>query len=105
MSLKEYTGISDEVRARVYSRDSFDGCPCCIICGRPYPQIHHYIERSRGGMGIEENLVCLCASCHSKVENGEYIKMQTFVREYLKHRYPDWDEKKLVKEKTYGSSK
>ena len=101
MKMKDATGISDEVRARVYSRDSWDGCPCCIICGNPYPQVHHYIERSRGGLGIEQNLVCLCAKCHYDLHNKEYVKMTDIVGQYLKNRYPDWDEKKLVKEKTW----
>lgn len=96
MSMTEATGISERVRARVYARDSWEECPCCIVCGRPYPQVHHYIERSRGGLGIEENLVCLCAGCHAKLHQEAYKDMTAFVREYLKNHYEDWDEKKLI---------
>lgn len=92
----KYTDIPTDVRVRVYTRDSFDECPCCIICGRPYPQIHHYIERSRGGMGIEKNLVCLCASCHRKLHQSKYSEYTEFVRDYLKAHYEDWNEEELI---------
>lgn len=101
MKMKDATAIPDEVRTRVYTRDSWDGCPCCVKCGRPYPQIHHFIERSRGGLGIEQNLVCLCADCHRYLHDKDYTGMTEFVRQYLKSKYPDWDETKLVKEKTW----
>ena len=101
MKMTDATEISSEVRATVYKRDSWDECPCCVYCGKPYPQVHHYIERSRGGLGIEENLVCLCADCHYRLHNSEYTKMTKFVKEYLMGKYPDWDEKKLIKEKEY----
>lgn len=93
------TEITPKVRQRVYERDSWDGSPCCIRCGRPYPQVHHYIERSRGGLGIEENLVCLCTWCHAELHNKNYREMSDFVRDYLKNYYEDWDEKKLIRRK------
>ena len=102
MRMKDATGISAEMRAKVYARDSFDGCPCCIICGRPYPQIHHYIERSRGGLGIEENLVCLCATCHARLHGSQYRVMTSHIRRYLMNKYPYWNERALIKEKAYG---
>lgn len=100
--MKKQTDIPLCVRKAVYERDSFDGTPCCINCGRPFPQIHHYIERSRGGRGIEENLVCLCAQCHYDLHNRQYKELTEFVREYLRNHYEDWDEKKLVWRK-YGN--
>lgn len=93
------TEISEKVRQEVYKRDSWDGTPCCIRCGRPYPQVHHYIERSRGGLGIEENLVCLCYKCHGELHNKNYREMSDFVREYLINHYEDWDERKLIRRK------
>ena len=93
------TEIIPKVRQRVYERDSWDGAPCCIRCGRPYPEVHHYIERSRGGLGIEENLVCLCTWCHKDLHNKNYREMTDFVRDYLKNYYEDWDEKKLIRRK------
>ena len=101
MKMKDATAITPEVRVKVYKRDSWDECPCCIVCGKPYPQVHHYIERSRGGLGIEENLVCLCADCHKKLHNEQYASMTEFVANYLRNQYPGWDEIKLVKEKKW----
>ncbi len=99
--MRKATEITPEVRAKVYARDSYDGCPCCIVCGKPYPQVHHFIERSRGGLGVEQNLVCLCVNCHARLHNNDYVNMTDFVRNYLKNRYKDWDEKKLIKEKSW----
>lgn len=105
MRMKDATEIPINVRQRVYDRDSWDGAPCCIICGKPYPQVHHYVERSRGGLGIEENLVCLCASCHGKADGPQRTLIANHIRQYLMNKYPNWDESKLVKEKTYGPYK
>lgn len=89
------TEISREVRKAVYERDSWDDVPCCVYCGRPYPEVHHFVERSRGGMGIEQNLVCLCTTCHRMLHNGDvYIK--GYVELYLKDKYPGWDERALI---------
>lgn len=96
VKLSQLTDIPPKVRKAVYERDSFDGAPCCIRCGRPYPQVHHYIERSRGGLGIEQNLVCLCAGCHQELHSENYREMSDFVREYLNNRYDDWNEKDLA---------
>ena len=48
------------VRDAVYSRDN----KCCIICGSPNAKANaHYIPRSHGGLGIEQNIVTLCLAC------------------------------------------
>ena len=96
MRMKDQTDISPCVRKAVYDRDSFDGSPCCVRCGAPFPQVHHFIERSRGGLGIGENLVCLCVQCHYDLHNKDYKEMTEFVRDYLRNQYEDWDESKLI---------
>lgn len=102
MSLKESTSISPLVRNRVYQRDAYDGRPCCVKCGNPYGvEVHHYIERSRGGMGIEENLVCLCTRCHQHYHNTGDKELKEFIKTYLSNKYEGWDEKKLIKEKSW----
>lgn len=99
MKLKDLTHIPKDVRERVYERDSYDGCPCCVWCGRPkYVEVHHFIERSRGGRGIEENLVCLCKRCHTKVHQGD-TDIQNLIREYLAEHYEGWDEQSLIARK------
>lgn len=87
------TDISKSVREEVYKRDSHK----CIICGNPNVQVAHYIPRSRMGLGIAENLVCLCVSCHIEYDNGKNPKSyRNAIQDYLKGYYPNWNEKKLV---------
>ena len=83
------TDIRDSVRKSVLERDSIDGCPCCIFCGRPLmsgAHLHHVKRRSQGGAGIEENLVTLCWKCHAELHNGD-MDIQRFCKEYLEERY------------------
>ena len=96
MKLKDLTKITQEVRDRVYERDSHDGAACCVYCGRPYPEVHHYIERGRGGLGIEQNLVCLCAICHTDLHSTGNERIKAFIKEYLMEHYEEWDEKSLT---------
>lgn len=44
----------------------------CFICGTHRPnsiEIHHVVPRRYGGSDAPENLVNLCSSCHSAIEN------------------------------------
>ena len=92
------------VKRKVAERDSRDGHPCCIYCGLPAPSEYpltfsnaHYIPRSQGGLGVEENILTLDWECHMKYDHSdEREEMKAFFREYLMSKYPDWDEEKLV---------
>lgn len=87
------TDISKSVREEVYKRDNHK----CIICGNPTVQVAHYIPRSRMGLGIAENLVCLCVRCHFEYDNGKEPKSyRNAIQDYLREYYPNWNEKKLV---------
>lgn len=92
--------IPPDVKEAVWERDHHR----CVLCGTTYTAspCAHYIPRSHLGLGIEENIVTLCMSCHCDYDNSPmrgYYKDQ--IRRYLKMRYPDWDERKLVYRK-YG---
>ena len=90
------TEISAKVRAKVKERDSWDGRTCCIYCGSPYNvELHHYIERSRGGKGVEQNLISLCTRCHARLHSGER-EIRDFCEIYLTEHYPNWNEKDLI---------
>ena len=83
------TDISSKVRKEVLKRDSIDGCPCCIVCGKPFlnggAHLHHVVPRSQGGKGERANLVTLCFNCHEELHNGsEDVKW--LVREYLNYK-------------------
>lgn len=86
--------IPKVVRDRVWERDGH----CCVLCGSPYaaPEAH-FISRAQGGLGVEENIVTLCRSCHGRYDNStERTYIRPRLAGYLKEKYPGWDEKNLV---------
>lgn len=92
--------ISAKVKKRVAERDAIDGWPCCILCGsnKALPEAH-FIPRSKGGLGIEENIMTLCRPCHYMFDNGDREtkeRMRRRAKAYLKARYPNWSEERLV---------
>ena len=99
--------IPMKVKRIVAERDSVDGHPCCIWCGKPAPTTNplaysnaHYIPRSRGGLGIERNILTLDWECHMRYDQTEHQEeMKEKFREHLMSCYPDWDEGALVYKK------
>ena len=90
------TSISQKVKDKVKARDGGR----CIICGRPGIPNAHYIRRSQGGLGIEENIVTLCPECHHDFDNGSKRKeIGDYIAEYLERWYPDFPNKKRVHNK------
>lgn len=95
--------FSTDAKIAISERDSLDGWPCCVYCGRPAPLERpqafsnaHFISRAQGGLGIPENGLTLCPACHRKYDQTTARKdMREFFQEYLKSKYPDWDESKL----------
>lgn len=100
-------GITIRVKEEVAERDSFDGHPCCILCGLPAPvnnrlafSCAHYISRSQGGLGIEWNILTLCPGCHYRYDQTtDRAMLKPFFGRYLKSHYPDWDEENLYYKK------
>ena len=86
--------ISKEVKDAVWERDKH----CCVWCGSPFAEPNaHYIARSQGGLGIEKNILTLCRECHRRYDQTVHRKiMRMFFRDYLKDKYADWDEDRLV---------
>lgn len=91
------TDIPKKTKEIVWERDNH----CCIVCGSPYGMPNaHYISRAHGGLGIEQNIVTLCQTCHDRYDNGDKREEYgTWIRAYLKSKYPDWDEEKLYYQK------
>ena len=92
--------ITKRVKDIVWERDGGR----CIICGSTIAMPNaHYIPRSKGGLGIEQNVVTLCTNvsknmCHYRYDFGnreEKDEIRRRIREYLKGKYADWDEDKL----------
>ena len=107
-------GISPAVKKAVYVRDG----GCCVWCGSAAGQIAqrhrrrnfqhdaagqpnaHFIPRSSGGLGVEENILTLCWDCHMKFDQtAARAKMREYFRGYLESKYPDWDENALTYKK------
>ena len=99
------TDIDMSVKKKVFERDGGR----CVVCGN-YCNVMpnaHYIPRSKGGLGIEQNIVTLCTEltinkCHRKYDFGtkkEREEIGKIIRNYLKSQYEDWDEEKLVYKK------
>lgn len=84
------TDITPKVRAIVKRRDNFR----CVYCNSPYAiQLAHvFVNRAHGGLGVEQNLVCLCIEHHMALDNGRIEKsqpIQKVVEFYLNNLYPN----------------
>lgn len=85
------TSIPIEVKKKVYMRDGGK----CVVCGKPGLPNAHYIRRSQGGLGIEENVVTLCPECHHDFDNGfRREEIGAWLSEYLDKWYPDFPDEK-----------
>lgn len=81
------TSIPNEVKLIVFGRDKGR----CIICGAPGLPEAHFIRRSQGGLGIEQNIVTLCRACHYEFDEGKkHREYKERIREYLDRFYPDF---------------
>lgn len=98
------TSIPPKVREEVEKRDSVNGVPCCIFCGSPNARGEaHFIRRSQGGLGIPQNLLTVCRVHHRLLDESEFSGMyKQKAKEYLKNKYPDWNEDDLVYNKWRG---
>lgn len=88
--------ISLSVKKKVWERDNR-----CILCGSPQAMPNaHYISRSKGGLGIEQNIVTLCLNCHRRYDQStERPIIKEFIKEYLKGKYEQWSEDELLYKK------
>ena len=93
------TSIPTEVRKRVEERDGQK----CLVCGRQGQGFCHYVPRSQGGLGIEQNLVTLCPDCHREMDNGMNGPMLRAICEaYLREKYIGWSREKVIYDKWKG---
>jgi 5-methylcytosine-specific restriction endonuclease McrA len=86
--------ISQAVKERVWERDSHR----CIFCGSPQAMPNaHFIPRSKGGLGIEQNIVTACIYCHQLMDQGTFSQRhekQKRAKEYLDNKYLEFDHNK-----------
>ena len=90
------TSIPKKVREEVYARDKG-----CIITGSRYNlTLAHYIPRSKGGLGIKENLVTLSLLMHHEMDNGKNsLEIKEKVRVYLNRLYPEFTDEMRIYDK------
>lgn len=89
--------ISKAVKDKVWERD---GQRCIVCWSRNAMPNAHYIPRSHGGLGIEQNIVTLCQECHRAYDQSVRRKSyQAYIRNYLKEQYEDWNEEELTYKK------
>lgn len=89
----KFTAISPATKKKVWQRDFGR----CVLCGSTNAGPHcHFVRRSQGGLGTEENIWTGCQRCHeafdSEATNGP---LHARMRDYFKTLYPQWDESKL----------
>ena len=83
------TRIDRKTKLKVYERDG----GLCVICHAPGLPEAHFIRRSQGGLGIEENIVTLCRKCHRDFDETEKRQEYTEkIRAYLDRFYPDFSD-------------
>lgn len=89
--------ISPVVRQQVMERDQGR----CIICGKTQGiQIAHFISRARLGLGIPQNLACMCLVCHAEMDNGRFHKeYQQAFEAHLRGHYDGWNKDELLYKK------
>lgn len=89
--------IPMSVKKEVWERDEHR----CIVCGNPQAMPNaHFISRSKGGLGVEQNIVTLCLKCHRDYDQTtQRPNYKEYIRNYLKSKYPDWDEDDLLYKK------
>lgn len=86
--LSKACDITKAVKDKVWERDG----ERCILCGNIEAMPNaHYIPRSQGGLGIEQNIVTLCLGCHFELDQTPKRKeLLVIAKEYLKLIYPDF---------------
>ena len=91
--------ITMKTKEIVWNRDDKQ----CIFCKRYVPidcANAHYIKRSQGGLGIEQNIFTACCDCHWKEDFGqEQLEYRELAKKYLESKYESWDEKDLYYDK------
>lgn len=86
----------------------------CLFCNMSYKMdsssdiayeikdIMHFIPRSQGGLGIEQNGVLGCRYHHMLLDNGNKglrDEMLKIMEEHLKMSYPGWNREEIIYKK------
>lgn len=77
--------MMEKLRKSIINRDEGR----CVLCGRPYQEMHHIVYRGNGGKSTMENMCCLCWHCHRiKIHGGIHPKeYRRLLQQILSDRY------------------
>lgn len=99
--------FNDDTKEKIWYRDG-QQCIFCRIgyhieCNDPWlyemKDIMHYINKSQGGLGIEQNGAVGCRYHHGLLDNGNKglrEEMLEIFKRHLMQQYPEWNEEKLI---------
>lgn len=99
--------ITQKTKEIVFKRDNGK----CVICGNTVNIMpnSHYIKRSRGGLGIEQNVFTACTNftenkCHQRWEHHQCTDDEIKkVIDNFKLHYHNWNENDLYYKKKRGN--
>ena len=88
--------ISEKTKLIVWERDNQQ----CIFCHKWVPiqcANSHFIKRSQGGLGIQQNIMTNCPECHRKFDDTTNRKeMIKIAEKYFRSKYRKWNKKELL---------
>lgn len=91
--------IPKSVKYKVWERDNHR----CLNCYKYVPvdcACCHFVARSQGGLGIEQNILTLCPDCHRIFDNSDQRQtLKPIFETYLKSKYEDWNINDLIYKK------
>lgn len=83
------TSIPKKVKDAVWERDG----QRCIVCGDSNGSpCAHIVSRAKSGLGIETNIVTLCANCHRLYDNSSreiHDRVDSIIVKHMKSIYGD----------------
>ena len=86
----------------------------CIFCKKHYHleskdtfpyrtlEVMHIVNKSQGGLGVEQNGVTGCRYHHHLLDNGNKglrSEMLSMIKEYMESLYPNWNTEDLTYKK------
>lgn len=96
--------IPKKIKLIVWERDNHE----CIFCHKYVEWNYansHYIKRSHGGLGIEQNIFTACSVCHHDFDDTPKRKeMLPVAKRHFMNIYDNWNEDDLVYKKWYNKS-
>jgi len=78
----------------------------CQVCGHHFPKsmnCHHLIPRRYGGSDDDDNVVILCANCHTAIEQLYNRSFWEKARSIPDHKFNDLDSQNIGRPEKLGS--